>query len=889
MTKRKKTFNTKESESGIAVVLSLGLTALILGLVLTYITTFQVEKKAAINFSNIKIAKMLAESALRRTVIAMKSYNIDTDIDITTFSSRQTDYDEADSLQYFEGLSEKLPTTIKKINYYQYSSDNPESSDPVTWVYIKDDNKTDSPIIGRMAYVIISDKGKIDPSATVDSGGNYTSAISETNTTYTSTKTDGSCVVGRPGRDVNEMFLTSLDDWFTDPYAENMSANNAPGGKMPAGERWIDISTIFAELGISDDAIEDSFITTFNLYNSVDAEAFWIDLSNNSYKEPSEMYHRFNLANSYWDDFNVDSIVTNETVPFGNGDDYSDTTVTAIPWIKNWKDPDTDLQSDTLSQQIAANLIDYCDTDTEATTDDEDNPTYVGLDKSPYINEIKLKITGETQKVENTYTTYVKATPTIEIANMYENLENTKATISFDYKYDWTFQLRWDWWILINFYDEKTFTHSEEKSGEESFETTISITNTAGSYDSATGSEIDISPNGNNFSSFFGTYTKSENTFTFYPSYATPSNYKSYITNFKIINFKIKLTDNNDNIQDYSFIIESDHPASGIEVLDEDSSVNSVGNTYYNSQVNDPRQNLYSADWADSQFLIENDPSTIGSKYPSATCQYTTIGGTQDYETTSDPVDISTAYIRNAPMQSPWELGFIHRGANWQTINLKKYNDEDDSGMLTSSGGAAYTNGDANILDQIKMDTATEKYGKINLNTDVEGVLKVLFQKLYVGSDVGSDSGPGDSDGANEIDETDANTLTTAVLAANSTNGGSVFNTRAEIVRTTNGITELYNNTLTDQTNDAKQEEIIGKFINLTKASHPNIYTIIAVGESIKDIGGITVDKAGTLVVTGKGEFNIDGDDILASYKILVIVEHDPVTNKITILRFHIL
>ena len=32
---------------------------------------------------------------------------------------------------------------------------------------------------------------------------------------------------------------------------------------------------------------------------------------------------------------------------------------------------------------------------------------------------------------------------------------------------------------------------------------------------------------------------------------------------------------------------------------------------------------------------------------------------------------LSTAYIRNAPMQSLWELGVIHRGAAWQTLNLK--------------------------------------------------------------------------------------------------------------------------------------------------------------------------------------------------------------------------
>lgn len=37
----------------------------------------------------------------------------------------------------------------------------------------------------------------------------------------------------------------------------------------------------------------------------------------------------------------------------------------------------------------------------------------------------------------------------------------------------------------------------------------------------------------------------------------------------------------------------------------------------------------------------------------------------------TDSKHLSTAYIRNAPMQSLWELGVIHRGAAWQTLNLK--------------------------------------------------------------------------------------------------------------------------------------------------------------------------------------------------------------------------
>jgi hypothetical protein len=213
--------------------------------------------------------------------------------------------------------------------------------------------------------------------------------------------------------------------------------------------------------------------------------------------------------------------------------------------------------------------------------------------------------------------------------------------------------------------------------------------------------------------------------------------------------------------------------------------------------------------------------------------------------------------------------------------------------VLYTSGGSSYANGAAHILDQIKMGSETENYGKINLNTDVPDVLQVLFQKIYVGSDIGSADGPGDTNGANEVDASDANILKTAVLLANGTNAGSAFLTRGQLLRSTNGVSELHNNTLDvvnlAQTNDAKQEEIIGKFINLSKASQPNLYTIIAIGESIKDIGGITVNKAGDSISTTLNKFDIGGDDILGSYKIMATVQHNTTTNEITILRFQIL
>ena len=88
---------------------------------------------------------------------------------------------------------------------------------------------------------------------------------------------------------------------------------------------------------------------------------------------------------------------------------------------------------------------------------------------------------------------------------------------------------------------------------------------------------------------------------------------------------------------------------------------------------------------------------------------------------------LSTAFIRHAtlvnikdmyemPMMSLWELGAIHRGSRWKTLNLSMspiYTQ--DKPMTLESGGGVYEEGDAPILDQVKMTDDLQVMGKINL------------------------------------------------------------------------------------------------------------------------------------------------------------------------------
>ena len=127
---------------------------------------------------------------------------------------------------------------------------------------------------------------------------------------------------------------------------------------------------------------------------------------------------------------------------------------------------------------------------------------------------------------------------------------------------------------------------------------------------------------------------------------------------------------------------------------------------------------------------------------------------------------LSTAFIRNAPMQSLWELGVIHRAAAWQTLNLKRAvfptgtNDAVRRIELTDfsekaeevktkedSKGIAYTHGDAVILDQVKLTDDMKSSGKLDVNMLFEAntlpanwnkcIAKALFYNLAIGQQIG--------------------------------------------------------------------------------------------------------------------------------------------------------
>ena len=144
---------------------------------------------------------------------------------------------------------------------------------------------------------------------------------------------------------------------------------------------------------------------------------------------------------------------------------------------------------------------------------------------------------------------------------------------------------------------------------------------------------------------------------------------------------------------------------------------------FVNWEAMDPRCNLIAADsdtdyWKASDLQTQNDGTlpNIGGKNKDANPNNSNLTKEMDLEFTEDedPKDLSTAYIRDGVMTSVWELGFIHRGKPWQTINLKSADHTKEKTYLN----------DAVLLDEIAFydpdasadDKEKEKTKKYNIN-----------------------------------------------------------------------------------------------------------------------------------------------------------------------------
>ena len=833
-------------QNGSAIVIALGIFALILALGLNFASQSIINEKVAKNLENKTKADIFLQSSSSRIMA-----------EISTVSTLSNLY-SIDPYGGSDTINELQSATINGINYHA----NPNTE----WQYVynsSDSSNSDSVIIGRIAYSFCNigtnssnygELGKLNAAACVDSGINAlnagTDAVSEDASLSTGTTPSGTTIQGRPGVNVNEIYLVALDDALSDQILEKISAQNTStgNGMLPIGNdanggNWLDIQTFFKSADITDSDIQNRLAEKLTTSSTPDKEAFWIDInSDDTISDTEEYFHRFNLTRSDWDNIRPDSFLNNSPSLYSASD--ADTDGLTISWLKNWQFPGTSTESDTMQNQIIANLIDYCDTDTDVTTDNENTPTYVGLEKLPYINELNINFEGRIKNISSkgdsiSYATVWLKAIELEVINMYdETFKDISADVNLEFSFNYNGTIH-----------PATVT------------TTINLpTISAKSYETA---------KEKNISNYF--YPEIENT--------------SGIYNLKINSLTVKLY-NGSALYDYSYIQES-ASATSFTLIPTPMTSGKKYELFIDYEINDPRQNLYSTDWTGPT----ESSGTINSK--NTACSLPTSGDQQDEEPASEPWDISTAFIRDSSMKSPWELGFIHRAAAWQTINLKKYNSA--QGALPTAGGNTYSDGDANILDQIKMTSNATTLGKVNLNnpvtpSDTYSPLSALFYNIrLIGANIKlAGDQPGYYDNSDiPIEIEDATAL--AQITQNEILDDSdstlieddMFKTRAQLLE---NITVFSSSA--EQTNDALKEEIIGKFINLTKADNKifntDLMTVLIYAQSVKDIGGKEIKG----ISTRKGRFDKGADLILSTTKALTTLSRNPATGKWEIDRF---
>ena len=283
--------------------------------------------------------------------------------------------------------------------------------------------------------------------------------------------------------------------------------------------------------------------------------------------------------------------------------------------------------------------------------------------------------------------------------------------------------------------------------------------------------------------------------------------------------------------------------------------------SYFDTQANDPRLNLGRNDWSNPIFSDTEAAvnATIGNMNNAIN-----LGTYHDNEKRTDPAyagndSISTAYIRHAPMQSLWELGAIHRGAPWQTINLK----------CAAAQGVRmdrYDYGDGHLLDQVALARGTENandyvIGMINLNcvaTFGGSSAPFSFKSLFIdfpvfrsfaamnngnaeGGTIKGDSVDSDKNGNMDADAF-AKDLSEAVTYAISKGN---YLRRTAVFPTSYPSSDQMEKIIPSNVPDAQAEEIFSRVVNLLKWNKQQTKraTILVLAQTIKDVGGASLEK----------------------------------------------
>lgn len=990
------------NESGVALLFALGILSLLLVLGLAFASNALLAQKVAYNNSSRSQAKLLAQSAISRIAIAMMYYQYQADakgiipVNYSAIYSDGADGIDEDGNVFADGLystdDSLLTPPTSSVSASFVANSNTYKRPKWAFVFDKPKGKDDRKIIGRIAYqqVIDDEKGisKIDLDNVLH--GIYSQETDQARIPWNN----------RWGKSINELNLGS-----STPFKRWKE-----GDLAPESASGLDISSL-ADFFIAYSAPSEPFFD-YTKVNSdgyknknfverwftggktkAEPEFYRYDISSTEYKS----LHRFNLGDLYkcdlgddkwYDRFRKDTFLTinKNTDTFltqllaADSKEFNLTEEltppdTGIPFLKQIANEQGTF--DTLAtrrKQIAANLNDYCDSDSKPTSDvDATNwsvegvtePTFTGNERTPYIYELgyrfaihqgdEAKTAGIAAETNGNIRFRLELYPAVKLAQIYKDVPSGFTGFSFKNSVR---EITLEGKITGATYHEIKYKYGTDgaeiednvsislpASGEKlekKFSGTWPSTSTTLHAPNDTDNSLSFSSTSSGYpfqaaemtganrwycdlsaknlletdEDYLKTIIEKEKGHRPTDIVSGPTSItvnKVEITRIAVKRGPLLLLGTYSDGEGGSSTFGVDYVRSTEKKLEytspfifSDSTDSSAEEKSFKFLLGgirgiDPRQNLNENDWFVASRITQGD-----SKWEKVMCVSSNASGaitgeankkldseadpshpspppfdpgaatdTSKYDTErkasnngpawgDDTTHLSTAYIRNAPMQSLWELGVIHRGAAWQTLNLKAAGAPGGGGSISPSDmkqlgnvwdttpGTTYAAGDGGILEQVKLTKETYCFGKVNINMLAKRpdeiiseessryydsqMAEALFYKIRYGQEISNFE-------TNPTSGTEITTLSSNLVSALTTNMNRPFASRTQFLDwkySTGSLSNAFG--LVDMTSasDAQQEEIVGKTINLLKAepSASNIIQFIVVAQTIRDLSG---------------------------------------------------
>ena len=830
-------------QRGVALLLTLGVLSLLLILGMSFAIMARNDRAAASVYSDLTKARLLADSGLERAMAAL-SYNHDGDetgdVYPATKSAGGLFTKAAGQRVFFSQSSTPGINVNDALNFnlgFDYFGDYKFWPEGARWQHIMEDTDDDGSdeIIGRLAFIVVDESGKIDPAAVV----NF-------HEPYIDLNSDGDHDTGEPFYDWNDdgnyddiaLSETSEQRWGYSPTEIDLAAaypldgsvtdmdvdpdnfrTSLPTWSSNAQPRWFSWQQMAQSIPDMNPAEAQALAPSLFPF-SYDQEMYWQSSGSNA--------TRFNLVHTNWGTTDVTSVTS------------------GIPWVNSMIDDD----GNSLSNQVAANIIDYSDSNSYATSNYPGDPSdnYCGVEEAAYINEVEF---------------ILECAPADPTGANTDRLLEVKIAPE-----------------MINIYEANFPTGAE-------LEITVEFTGLGSAAVDATGDAE------------AGADT-SQATFIWSVGDVGGRSYKELAekngliyrwssgddpANFKISQVSMTVYDDDTAIAstlfDWAQSGESDTTGLTIDEGTPGDLTNDphVAQFYsISAEAKDPRSNTLARNWEWTDWSGPATSMATGAGSLDGANAAWDPGGDDDLEVgavQADPVGgngISTAYVRNAGMKSLWELGAIHRGEPWRTVNLKSYDDGTNND---------YANGDAAILNQVKLGPATTAAGRLNINSPVPEAWRAMLYKVRVGSNGYDDPENGGPQlGPGQLGDATSG-LIGDIMAANGSEGGSAKLSRGELLGSVTSLSDGSASGVT-QNNDRAQEEIIGKIANLLTARQ-NYFRIVVTAQSVRDLG---TPPAG--VQNQDRVINYNGNKwcrVLAEQKIMAIVYRDAFSNNFQIER----